>query len=75
MLYTISVSHLLPYQQIEQMNVQGMNLGPEASRLLATGLFTMPKLRRVDLWNKQMNDSFFLVMSELGHTSQVRTAR
>ena len=49
----------------------GMNLGPETSKQFATGLLTMPKLRTFDLNNVDLDDSFFLGMSELGHKSQV----
>ena len=53
-----------------------LNLGPETTKLFATGLLTMPNLQTFDLsLIKFDHDSFFLVMSELGQKSQVRTKR
>ena len=66
---------LLPCQQIEQMSFPYMHLGPETSRHFATVLFTMPNLRTVDMSVLGLDDSFFLVMSELVQKSQVRTKR
>ena len=67
---------LLPScQQIEQMSFSYMDLGPGTSRLLATGLFTMPNLRTVNLSHMGLDDSLYLVMSKLGQMSQVRTKR
>ena len=52
-----------------------MNFGPEASKLFATGLFTMPKLRSAELIEMEFHNNFFLVMAELGRVSQVHIKR
>ena len=62
--------HIPP--QMEQLILPSLNLGPETTKQFATGLFTMPKLRSLDLSDIGFDDSFFFVMSEIGHGSQVR---
>ena len=57
--------------QIEKLSVRSMRLSHTASKQLARAVFTMAKLRSLELTKMKFEDVFFSVASELAPSSQV----
>ena len=66
-LYVIDI----PMHRLSFSDTEESKLGSSASQCLARGVFSMPSLRTLDIWNMELHDVFYETMEKEAGSSRV----